>query len=365
MQEQATGRVRLQDIAEACGVSKMTVSLALRRHPSIKAATAERVRARAEAMGYVAAERAPRRPARTSPARQRTVGMILPQTFTESAYYLALYMGVLQGAADAGYALITTYYDSMAVPISPRVPSVLVPRQWKRIGVDGIIIANVNQDLAAFVAELSAQVPLQHCPVVSIPGHDPTIASVGPDDFRASYTLARHLLELGHRRVLRLHHPGLTASFQPRIDGMRLAFAESGFSAQEGLTLLPIPDDWLANRQAEDDPTPAALVAAVRAQGITAVVASNDYAARFAYRALTAAGFRVPDDVSMVGFDDLGLDDDWMRQHLTTVHLPLHEIGRQAVHLVGTQILHTDATNVSMTIPAPLVVRSSTAPPRA
>ena len=175
---------------------------------------------------------------------------------------------------------------------------------------------------------------------------------VAIDNEGGSAAITKFLIERGHRRIAYLTGPDGRTTTTARLAGFRSAMADAGVAVEESLV---VHGDF--SRQSGRTAV-AGLLAEQRR--FTAVLAANDLVAAGAVTALRAAGLRVPDDVSVAGYDDLPTAVDvW--PNLTTVHVPLEEVGRKAIELAfGPQDTHS-----SVTIPTHVVVRESVVPPAA
>jgi LacI family transcriptional regulator, galactose operon repressor len=175
---------------------------------------------------------------------------------------------------------------------------------------------------------------------------------VAIDNEGGSAAITQHLIGRGHRHIAYLTGPEGRTTTTTRLAGFRSAMAEAGVAVDESLVV-------------HGDFSRGSGLAAVEAllsdqRRFTAVLAANDLVAAGAVTALRTAGLRVPEDVSVAGYDDLPTAVDvW--PNLTTVHVPLEEIGRKAIELAfgGT------GTHTSVMVPTHVVVRESVAPPAA
>lgn len=183
------------------------------------------------------------------------------------------------------------------------------------------------------------------------PGPDAPGDVVEIDNGGGSAAITRHLVQLGHRRIAYITGPDGRTTTTSRLAGFREALADAGVEADENLV---VHGDF--SRQAGREAVERLLAAG---HEFTAVLAANDLVAAGAVSALRVAGRRVPDDVSVAGYDDLpAAVDVW--PNLTTVHVPLEEIGRKAVELA----FGPADTQTVVTVPTKLVVRESTAAAR-
>jgi DNA-binding LacI/PurR family transcriptional regulator len=215
--------------------------------------------------------------------------------------------------------------------------------------IDGLVIVRAETATPTSLV-LPPRVPV----VVSdsrFVGHHP---AVGADQVTGTHMAVQHLLDLGHRTVHHLAGPADSSPAEVRIEVWREHLVGSGREVHE-----PIRGDWSARSGYEQGRRIAAD------PEVTAVFCANDEMAAGLVRALYEAGRRVPEDISVVGFDDIPLAD-FLWPPLTTVQQDFHLIGRQLMDLLLRQIRHgAELTDHRIVVPTRLMVRESTAPPRA
>ncbi len=187
----------------------------------------------------------------------------------------------------------------------------------------------------------------------------PEMVTVNADDYAGGRLATAHLLGLGHRRIAHLSGDPLVATTGPRRQGYLDALAEAGVAA-DPTWLVPAGFTASAGFSAM-----APLLALPAALAPTAIFAANDLCADGALRAIRAAGRRVPDDIALVGFDDT-----WFAERLdpplTSVHMPIAEMGGYGVHLLLAQVDNALSGERQITLPVSLTIRHScgaTAPP--
>ncbi|MBS9720222.1 LacI family DNA-binding transcriptional regulator [Tianweitania sp. BSSL-BM11] len=316
--------ISMQNIADAVGVSRATVANALSGRGRVSADVAERVRAAARAMNYVPSHAG--RALRTG--RSTLLGLVVPDF---SMPLFPDFVRAFERAAQAqGMALLVG--DSMSDPAM----------QTKRV-----------QDFLGRGIEAAIVIPLRGEPFdpdafplpVVIVDSDANPANVSSSDHRQGGRLAaRHLVELGHRKVQILRSAAQSYVSQDRVAGMREVFDDAGTQYDEA-GLRPDFDsgrDFALQWEMNDT---------------TAVCAAYDAIAVGVMSGLTERGVRVPDDLSVTGFDDL----IWGRivnPPLTTIHQDLSSIADHALAVA------TGRAEGSLLSPMTLVTRSSTAVPR-
>ncbi|WP_125613304.1 LacI family DNA-binding transcriptional regulator [Specibacter cremeus] len=325
----------MRDVAARAGVSAQTVSRVLSDHPNVQAGTRGRVLAAAEELGY--------RLTHTARAlvtgKSMAIGMLTLATGNYSRSSLAL--GVELGARQAGYTVNSVTADLTVQSLTDAV-SRLVHQ-----GVDGIIMAAPLLEAAPRIRELTKRMPTVSTDESSDLGGE----KVGVSQDAATVLATRHLLDLGHRTVWHVAGPPDWSDAATREASWRRALEAAG-------TEVPpvLHGDW----------SPASgyrngLILG-RMPEVTAVLVASDEMAFGVIRALTELGRRVPDDVSVVGIDDIALAA-YANPPLTTIRQDFENTGRRAVVRLLAQIAHPDEAFVPDLVDPELIVRGSTAPP--
>lgn len=350
-------RVTLQDVAERCGLSLYPVSRALNGKPGVTPETVARVRAVATALGYdPRLNQGARRLALRRSGQQavnHVIGLLVPGQLGKVRYFFEQFRGLTEAATAAGYGLLyVPTYDPVRGESLPWAlpPSVL------RGEVDGLVVhSGLDESLLQHLRE---ETEFGGRPVVAITGYMPGCRAVLRDEYEGARLALAHLLELGHRRVLYLRRSVDGYPMSAREQGYRDACRATGVEAAAGLR--PV---WIEH----DDPDGMALPlrqALAQEPQATAVLAMHDPSALAAIYLLQRWGYRVPDDFSVVGWDDT---DPWPdaggENRLTSVHFDIAEMGRQAVQVLLASIGGAPPA-ADIIIPASLVCRGSTALPR-
>ncbi len=341
-----SGRVQptLATIAASAGVSIATVSKVVNGRADVGAET----RARVQSM-LVHHDYAPRRTGSLPSADQHaTVELVLHGVL--SSYFLEVLQGALDAGAEAGV--------SVAVSVRPRPldPGVERSAEWvrrlTRLGRSAIIdvVDDVRQgDLSALTR---SRLPLVVIDPLNFPRRQ--IASVGATNFSGGVAAAQHLLDLGHTRIAYLGALADAASNQARAHGYQAALEASG---------VDVGDGYVRNGDYDYHSGligGAALLELPRRP--TAVFATTDEIAAGLYEAARLAGLRVPEDLSVVGFDDTDVAR-LLSPPLTTVRQPLREMGRVALRTALRLAAGEQPDSHHVELATELVVRSSTAPP--
>lgn len=330
------GRVTLADLAAEAGVSLATASKVLNGRPDVAPATRRRIEELLERHGY--------RRRSSGPTRARLLELVFHEL--ESAWSMELIRGVEDVASEHGMSVVLTESGSRHAPGEEWLEGVLSRRPV------GVVL--VFSDLPApFRAALQARsIPF----VIVDPAGDPSpeVPAVGSANWAGGLAAVRHLIELGHRRIAAITGPEDMMCSLARIDGYRSAMNAAG---------LPIREEWI--RFGDFHRTGGARHAADLldlAEPPTAIFAGSDLQALGVLETARARGLRVPDDLSLVGYDDIPLAD-WVSPRLTTVLQPLKEMGREAARLAIRLSQGPVSPTPRMDLATRLVVRESTAAP--
>ena len=331
----------MTDVARVAGVSHMTVSRVLNEPELVRPLTRARVLAAIEQLGY-----RPNLAARALvTGRTQTLGVV---TFDTTLYGPAstLY-GIEQAATNEGYSVTVAAVSGIDRTSVHDAVSRLVSQ-----GVDGVILVVPLMSAADAISGVAKDVPL-----VAVEG-DPGVGIpvVMCDQFTGAKTAAAHLLDSGHETVWHVAGPSNWMEAEGRVMGWRAAL-----DAAKAEQPPPISGDWSAKSGYEA----GAILA--RMPDVTAVFAANDQMALGVMRAFTERGRRIPDDVSIVGYDDIP-EAAYFTPSLTTVRQDFARVGENAIRLMIEQIGsdQTDAADqaspAKVVIESVLVVRESTAP---
>jgi len=305
----------LIDVAKRAGVSKSTVSNVIRGDVPVADETRARVQQAIGEMQYT-----PNVIARSLKARSSTaVGIIVPDL--TNPFYAELAAGAERAASALGYAALITHTECSALTEEEAARAFIERR------VDGVIVGGVSLGSSLPTLLLDRDIPV----VVASFGEadDTRLGVIDHDDFKAMEEVVDHLYDLGHRRLAFVSHHLREQSGERRRVGFETALARRG------------------------------LVPVALSDGATALAAHNDMLAIATMDRLERQGLRVPEDISVVGYDDIPLAAH-RRIKLTTVHSDAAEMGRRAVELVlgaareSRHVAHREIQS------ARLVVRSTT-----
>jgi LacI family transcriptional regulator len=326
--------VTILDVARAAGVSKSTVSRVLdERLPRSTSATAERVRQVAAELGYI------RDPLAAGLRRSgtSTVGVIVPR-LTDTVMAM-LYEEIARASGSRGlFAIVATTEDR---PDAERlaVQSLLMRR------VDGLILTTARLDTPTAHEDVRQPVPR----VLALRTDGVSPSSIG-DDRLGAHLATRHLIDLGHRRIGLVGGPGYASSARNRKEGYRTALAEAGIQVDESLAA----GDAFSIEAGET----AGRTLLTRTDRPTAIFAVNDNTAIGVMAAAHALGLRIPEDLSLVGYNDIPVVSR-LPVALTTVRVPFGQIAAGALDL----LLDADRNHPPRTLVATptLIPRRSTA----
>jgi LacI family transcriptional regulator/LacI family repressor for deo operon, udp, cdd, tsx, nupC, and nupG len=345
-------RTTITDVAAHAGVSKATVSAVLNASGAVRGATRERVLAAVEALDYRPGAGAGAAAPRDAHARRatRSLGLLIKEA--DNPYYAGVVAGARAVADARGYTLLVASSEG-DYAAERRAVELLHGKE-----VDGLLVTPVlDQD-----ADLSPYFELKRrrFPFVLLEAVRGLPASlVDVDNVQAACVATTHLVELGHTRLAHFAGPAYSLHTHERVHGVRRAC---------GAAALVFTDDHVvtAGAHLEDGYRAALAHFGGRRPGAraTAVTCYNDLVAVGVCRALAELGLRVPDDVSVVGFDDIPILE-YLPVPLTTMRVPQAEMGARAAELLVAQIEGGAPERPERhVLDADLVVRASTrAPP--
>lgn len=321
--------VTIKDVARAAGVSPSTVSRALSAPGLVQVDTRLRVEATAEAMGYH-----PNRAARgLITGRTGNIGLIVPDL--TNPYFPGVVKGIQNRARTSDYSVFLA--DSNE---DPSAEADLVRALSKQ--VDGIILASPR------MGEEELQSVAGETPMVLLNRKVAELPAVTIDNSDGIRQAVAHLAALGHQRVAYVAGPRGSWSNQSRLQGLRISTSAIGVELVEVGAVRP---------QFEGGVAAADLV---RTAGVTAVIAYNDLVALGLLSRFSSRGILVPQDISIIGFDDIVLSQ-MVSPPLTTIAQPQELTGRAGVDLL-LQIMEdpTRASTARTELPSQLTIRDST-----
>ncbi|MFC6079963.1 LacI family DNA-binding transcriptional regulator [Sphaerisporangium aureirubrum] len=322
-------------IAALAGVSPPTVSRVINGQSGVALATRERVEAVLREVGYRRRETATSFP-------------ILELVFhaLESLWALEIIRGVEEVARELGHAVVLTEMQGRLTPGRAWTEQVLARRPAGVIAVFSELTAQQQSQLA------TRSIPLVVLDPTGEPLHE--TPSVGATNWAGGLTATRHLLGLGHRRVAMLCGPLEWPCCRARLDGYRAAMDAAGVPVDPELvrvSTLYVEGGLSDGAELLSMPDPP-----------TAIFTSNDLQAFGVYEAARRAGVRIPEELSVVGFDDLPFTQ-WAGPPMTTVRQPLVKMGATAARMVVELAEGRSLDQHRVELATTLVLRESTAPP--
>lgn len=320
-------KTRIKDIATACGVSIGAVSRALKGQPGLGEETRQRILSFARAEGYDFS--------RLRSGRIKRLLFVLHKAHN-IASALPFYSTVMLGVADACRENDIAMSFQLVGP-EDRVAELVALHQ-----PDAVICAGyLDAEILAELRKISLPVALVDLWAADFP-------CVNPDNYHGGFIATRHLLEQGRKRIAFLGNSQRHYSIRQRVEGYQQALFEAGMtlSADYVIDVPPVKD--IEQELAAGMESLLALP-----QPPDAIFAYNDVAALVAMRACARKGLRVPQDIAIVGFDDIDAAA-WAHPPLTTVAVDKRELGQDAFHL-----LQNEERERNLLLPVRLIVRES------
>jgi DNA-binding LacI/PurR family transcriptional regulator len=326
--------VTISYIAESAGVSIPTVSKVINGRSGVAAATRARVEALIDRYGY-------RKPA------QRSNMMELVFDELEHMWGVEIIRGVERVARQQRVGVVLTEFGPQRNAIRYWIDDALARRPDCVVTVAQLSDEQRNQLRAKGIPFVVFD------PTVELPDDTPF---VGATNWHGGRSAARHLIELGHRRIAMISGPDRVLCCRARLDGYRSAM---------DIAQLPVHADLVVRTDlTREDGYAAARDLLHRPERPTAIFTANDLQALGVYQAAREMGLRIPADLSVVGFDDLPIAA-LVDPPLTTVRQPLSEMAAAATELALALGRGEQASQIGLELATTLTVRDSTAPPAA
>jgi DNA-binding LacI/PurR family transcriptional regulator len=334
-------RVRSRDVAKLAGVSRTTVSFVLNNVPGMRISeeTRRRVLKAAKELDYH-----PDASARRLVTGKTQILAYVERQTPELAFADAFMPQALRGVHDAA----STYnYEVLFAPIPIGVDNGRFSRLLRGRHVDGIILSGPRSD----DEELQELIENESLIVVQGQWPDDSVASVDVDNVGAARMATEHLINLDHSSIgMIVHAPETFIAGRSRLQGYQAALEKHGITYDEDLVTYANFTSKSGERAIqillEGDPTPSALFV------------SSDTVAIGVIQSALELGYRVPEDLAIVGFDDIPMSV-YIHPPLTTVHLPAYGIGWAAADLLIRLINHEEALETDVLLETELVVRES------
>lgn len=334
----------MEDIGRRAGVSASTVSRVINQNVAVDPATEERVRAAIDELGY-----RPNLLARSFRRRiTHTIGLLVPDN--SNPFFAEVARMIEDAGFREGYSVILCNSDLSKDKQAAYVDVLLAKR------VDGLVLVSTG-----LISLTDGPDPIQRvleagipCVVIDRDLGDLPVDQVLVDNEMGGYLAGRYLVELGHQHIACIVGPSDITPSAGRFAGFELALSEA-----------PVPLESVANIMSNgryDGGEAAVRELLSRGVDFTALFVFNDLVAIGAHGALRRAGLRVPEDVSIVSFDDVALASA-VYPPLTTVAQPIAEIADLSVRLLIDRIAEKDAPHARVVLPTSLIERESSGPP--
>jgi LacI family transcriptional regulator len=328
----------ISDVAREAGVGVGTVSRVLNGNTKVAPDTRRRVQAAIERLGYQ-----PNPVARGLRTRRSHILEAVVPLFSRH-FYVEVLRGIETGLADTDYGLVTRSVDKQ----------VDRDRAFEASGAhnnaDGLLIVSLMP-----TGELVERLRAASCPVVLVDAEYDGLSDVTVDHAAAATLAVRHLLELGHRRIALIDHredPFTTTYSGGRQAGYRQGLAAAG---------LPVrPEFEIVTEFSPEAGAAALLTLLALPDSPTAIFAGSDSQAAGVLQGVRQLGRRVPEDLSIVGYNDIDFAE---YLGLTTVRVPMYEMGRRGIELLLARLDEPQQAIKQERLPASLVVRTTTGPP--
>lgn len=333
-------KITIKDIAQAAGLSPATVSLVLNNRPSrIAPQTKERILTIAQEMGY--------RPNSAAVSlktnRSYTIGLIIPDIRND--YYATYAKGLEDACQESGWSMILCstsfnhererqYIDTLRMKSIDGISVVSTPPKTPEYNSDNIELI------------LSQNIPLVQ---MDLTAYRPPANAVVSDHVKGGYMATRHLLSLGHKKIAFITGPSYLEGSDSRLKGCRKAFEDYGLEWKDDMI-------YVGNYTYESG---LDGIDYLSDKDFTAVFAFNDLMACGVYNGLAKYNLSVPDDVSVVGYDDHFVSGI-LSVPLTTIHQPIYDMGKEAARILIHAAEHEDAEPVISHFDLKLIVRNST-----
>jgi LacI family transcriptional regulator len=331
----------IRDVARRAGVAPITVSRVINGSGAVSDETRERVELAVAELSYV-----PNRLARSLRSK-RTHILALILTDITNPFWTTVTRGVEDAASKAGYSVILCNTDESEKKESQYL-RVMLQNQ-----VDGVLLVparSTNTESVDFIQELDTLVVVldRRIPEASVD-------VVRCDSEDGAYRLVLLLLSLGHKRIVFLSGPHGISTAEDRVRGYRCALSEAGLAENEMIfygAFTVMSGYEMASQLLKLNPRP------------TAILASNNFIAVGAMRAVREAGLRIPEDMAVVGFDDLP-DHLIVEPYMTVAAQPAYEMGQRATELLLNRLSGEVAdAHQEIVLPVEVVVRRTSGGPR-
>ncbi len=310
-------RMTISEIAKLANVSKSAVSIVLNNKAGVSEETRSKVQAIIDKYNY-----SPNQIAQSLAAREtKSIGLVIKEI--DNPYFAKLMRGVYDACSQLGYSVLLGSSE-----LSPEKETEIIKTLVSK-RVDGLIISPLQNEEADFtyLADLlNDSYPLVMLGVVT--NYSTNVVDI--DNVKAAYDAVSYLIEQGHTRIGHFAGPARSGHGQKRLEGYKQALIDHNIPIDKNY-IVPVepytPDGYLAGKE----------LFSSRTEHPSAIFCYNDLVAIGLINALTELGIEVPEDVSVMGFDNIDFGE-YVRIPLTTVQMPAYEIGKSAANLLVKQI---------------------------
>jgi len=306
----------ISDIAKLANVSKSAVSIVLNNKTGVSEKTRAKVLETIKKYNYN-----PNQLAQSLASKEtKSIGLIIKEI--DNPYFSKVMKGVFDACSELGYSVLVGTSELSTDKESEIVNTLLSKR------VDGIIISPLKSgelDLSYFSNLFNENIPWVVLGKTSILGN-----YVDIDNIKAAYDAVTYLINLGHREIAHIAGPSYSGHGLKRLEGYKQALSDNNIPINSDL-IIPV-DPYTANGYLAGKE-----LLSLKDQNPTAVFCYNDLVAIGLINSLTENNIKVPDDISIIGFDNIDFSE-YLKIPLTTVHMPAYEIGKAAAVLLIKQL---------------------------
>jgi len=329
-----TKKITMQDIADSLGVSKVTVSKAINDKPGVGLELKKKILDVATEMDYKINSIA--KALKTN--RTGNIGVIISDVFfTKNEYFYTKIFRYIEMNAVAGQ-----YNTILTIATEENELTKKTPLMCMEQKVDGLLIlGQISNQYLAHLKRLNTPIVL-----IDFYYRDINLDHIVTDNFYASYIITSHLIESGHTDIGFCGNVNLYSSIQDRFLGYQKALLERKIKYNESFLIM------------ERDDKGAYIDIQLPEKNATAYVCNCDKAAYLLGRKLNSKGFKVPGDVSIVGFDDVEFST-MFQPNITTVRIRIEDMARKAVKQIMRRIDHDEGSGQRIVIGAEIVYRDS------
>lgn len=336
--------VTIIDVAKKAGVSPSTVSRVLSNHPRISPATSARVRDVMKELGYHPNIMAKSLVSKTT----NTIGVILPRPAEElflNLFFPEFIRGILSQSSKMGYDLV------MTSGASEREEVEAITRLVKGRRVDGVLLLSSRQNDPVISLLEEDKFPFV---LIGRSPEYPDIISVDNDNVQAAYDATKHLIALGHKRIGFVSGPPNLVISRDRMEGYQKALAEAK---------LPMRSQWIVEGEfLQESGYRAMSMIMSRPERPTAMVIIDDLVAIGVLRGLTELGYKVPQDMSIVSFNNIAVSQ-LTSPPISSIDIGIYQLGYTASQTLIARIQGESPYMNRTIIPHRLALRESSAPP--